>query len=755
MNLSLKKRLVLTFIFTALLPLVCLGFFSYYQTSKAIQAEAEDRLAAVRNIKAEQVTSYFETIKKQMITFSSSTMIVDAMKNFDESFNTFVQENSYTENDFISFNESLEDFYVNEFGKKFNAENKKNINAKKLLNNLPLTARALQYNYIANNNSPLGGKDALVSASDSSTYSKHHKKYHPTIQKFLAEFGYYDIFLVNNKGEIVYSVFKELDYATSLTTGPYKETNFAKAFRKAKSLNGKDDFVLEDYATYIPSYKAPASFIASPIWSGDKKIGVAVFQMPIDRLNAIMLERSGMGKTGESYLVGTNQLMRSDSFLSKNEYNVVEVFKNPEARKIESLALAEAMADKSGFISQSNYLGSDVYSSFKPIDILGLKWALIVETTEAEALKALASIKWAVFLCLIACCLLTFFVGLSLSSSISRKIRSIAQSLKNNSLKVRESSEGVNLSSARLSEAATEQAASIQETFSSIDQIRKMIKLNADAAKNSTVVSEKSTEVVGDGKDIVNNMLGSISLIAESTDEIMQEVESNNKEISNIINVISNIGDKTKVINDIVFQTKLLSFNASVEAARAGEHGKGFAVVAEEVGNLATMSGNAAEEITTMLDSSIKQVTGIVENSKAKIETLVLNSKNRVSDGSNKANECAKALDKILENVIAVDGKIKEIAISSAEQASGVGQVTQAMEQLDKSTSENTDVAQQSSGMAESLLTQSDCLNKAVESLFLLVNGGESEDTSNVYDFPVKEGHSGDDHFEFEDEGAA
>ena len=72
--------------------------------------------------------------------------------------------------------------------------------------------------------------------------------------------------------------------------------------------------------------------------------------------------------------------------------------------------------------------------------------------------------------------------------------------------------------------------------------------------------------------------------------------------------LISEIGNKTKVINDIVFQTKLLSFNASVEAARAGEHGKGFSVVAEEVGNLAHMSGNSAKEITQLLESSINRV---------------------------------------------------------------------------------------------------------------------------------------------------
>lgn len=102
-------------------------------------------------------------------------------------------------------------------------------------------------------------------------------------------------------------------------------------------------------------------------------------------------------------------------------------------------------------------------------------------------------------------------------------------------------------------------------------------------------------------------MIHSITEISESNDRIMSQVADGNRKISEIVQVISEIGNKTKVINDIVFQTKLLSFNASVEAARAGEHGKGFAVVAEEVGNLAQMSGNAAKEISDMLNGSVSR----------------------------------------------------------------------------------------------------------------------------------------------------
>jgi methyl-accepting chemotaxis protein len=118
-----------------------------------------------------------------------------------------------------------------------------------------------------------------------------------------------------------------------------------------------------------------------------------------------------------------------------------------------------------------------------------------------------------------------------------------------------------------------------------------------------------------------------------------------------VINQIQDISKKTELINDIVFQTKLLSFNASVEAARAGEQGKGFSVVAEEVGNLATMSGNAANEITSMLGASIQKVSKIVENSQNLMSSLIKKSRSKIEMGHQTSVDCSVALEEIVKNV--------------------------------------------------------------------------------------------------------
>lgn len=282
----------------------------------------------------------------------------------------------------------------------------------------------------------------------------------------------------------------------------------------------------------------------------------------------------------------------------------------------------------------------------------------------------------------------------------------------------------------KLSEASTEQAASLQETVASIDEIAAMITRNADSAATSAKMSEQSTIIAQKGKEKTEQMMESIEAIASGNDEIIKQMQKSNTEISEIVKVIQDIGLKTQVINDIVFQTKLLSFNASVEAARAGEHGKGFAVVAEEVGNLASMSGKAAHEITDMLTKSVNRVTEIVNGTKGLMDNLIRQSKEKVEFGTETARACSKALEEILANVSSVNEVVREISTASQEQSTGVREVNKAMSELDQVTQSNSGIAQDSSKAATGLNTQADRLNSLVAELTKMVGGKATEETN-------------------------
>lgn len=323
---------------------------------------------------------------------------------------------------------------------------------------------------------------------------------------------------------------------------------------------------------------------------------------------------------------------------------------------------------------------------------------------------------------------LSLLIGLGLSvlilRALGKSINQVILSLSDNSQQVTSAAQQIAASSEELSKAATEQAASLEETASSIEEMNSMVQKNAENARQASEVSRSSSESAQKGREVVTDMTRAIDEISVSNNSIMNQIDESNQQISEIVKVIAEIGNKTKVINDIVFQTKLLSFNASVEAARAGEHGKGFAVVAEEVGNLAQMSGNAAKEISSMLDGSIQKVERIVDDTKTKVDALIANGKMKIEVGTKIAQQCGHVLEEIVQNVNNVTQMAQEISSACQEQSQGVQEITRAMNQLDQVTQTNAATSEEAASAAEELSSQSESLKSTVGVLVAAIRGG-------------------------------
>jgi methyl-accepting chemotaxis protein len=321
--------------------------------------------------------------------------------------------------------------------------------------------------------------------------------------------------------------------------------------------------------------------------------------------------------------------------------------------------------------------------------------------------------------------ILGFIASFFIVSRVSTTLQQIGISVREEAERVNTSSSDIATSANQLAQASTEQAAAIQETAASIDEMSAMVKKNAENTQRSRQVATASHEVVGKGKNAVEQVIGSMELINESNAAISSQISESNRQLSEIVKVIGEIGNKTKVINEIVFQTKLLSFNASVEAARAGEHGKGFAVVAEEVGNLAQMSGSAAKDITTMLDSSIQRVESIVNETKSRVERLIGDGRSKVEQGTIVAKQCGTIFDEIVRQVSDVSVMINEISTATQEQSIGISEITKAMNQLDQATHENSTTSQNSSVSANNLEKQSSSLFSSVGDLEKIIMGSK------------------------------
>ncbi len=504
----------------------------------------------------------------------------------------------------------------------------------------------------------------LMQGFDSDDYKAALADYDSILQ-FYSQ-GFEDLFLISQKGDVVYSVKRHSDFGANLTTGQYKDTGLAHAFSKAI----KGEIVFEDFEFYAPMDNTLVSFFAAPLTDeSGKVIGVMALPRKINEVNALMGERSGMGKTGETYLVGGDQLMVSDSFLDPKNHSAVAAHSNPELGKAETESSRQALAGKTGCGISANYLGAEVLSSYTPIKIGDTTWAVIAEMNKAEAFTSIQAIKLLTAALTLICIIAIVGVALFITRSISKPIHHITNSLNLNADHVFTASLEVTSSSHTLAEGASQQAAALEETSSSLEEMSSLTLQNANNASEADKLMQKANAVV-DGAN------GSMKELTRSMEEISRASEETQKIV--------------KTIDEIAFQTNLLALNAAVEAARAGEAGAGFAVVADEVRNLAMRAADAARNTATLIEGTVKKIKA----------------------GSQLATKTSQDFLQVTESTSKVAALVTEIATASDEQSHGIGQINKAVTEMDKvvqltaaNAAENASSSEEMTGQAEQMKT--------------------------------------------------
>ena len=400
--LSIKSKLIVMLLTVSSSSILVTAYLGYQSGKSNLTDRVFNQLTSVRASKAYQIESYFKTIRNHIQTLSNDPSVGTALSEFT---------NAYRQLEAVPLpnnaSAKLTAYYQNEFLPKL-AQTEQ---GSPVLNSfLPeaIASNYLQYHYIANNSNPIGKKHLLDKANDSSEYSRLHERYHPIFRNIIEKFGYYDLFLIDPDGRIVYTVYKETDFASSLTVGAYNESNLARLFASVRRSKEKDYARIIDLESYAPSYGAPAAFIAAPIYNQDKFIGVLAIQVPVDEINNVMTgnrkwEADGLGKSGETYLVGQDYLMRSVSrFLieTPEEYlkTLVSLGVNSEtinrirqyktsilAQAVKTTAVEESMMGKQDIKIIRDYRDVPVLSSYSLLQIEGLKWAILSEIDLAEA----------------------------------------------------------------------------------------------------------------------------------------------------------------------------------------------------------------------------------------------------------------------------------------------------------------------------------------------------------------------------------
>ncbi|GGK17401.1 methyl-accepting chemotaxis protein [Salinarimonas ramus] len=702
-GLKIEAKLPATIVGFAMLVGIGVGAASYWRAADALVTIKQDDLAAIADDRARQLGAYLASIEQDLRITAQSPFVAEALESFTAGYDALGAD----------------------------------------------ATTVLKRAYIRENPNPLGSKHLLDRGDAGAAYDDAHAAYHPWFRTLLEERGYYDIFLFDAEGRLVYTVFKEEDFATGFASGAgeWARTALGEAFRAARPA-GEGAISFFDFEPYAPSADAPASFISTPIVADGRTVGVLAFQMPIDTINTVMSAASGLGETGETLIVGTDRLARNDSRLT--EANDIL------ATRVDGPAIDAALEGRHVVVESTGADGTPHLKVGTPLSFHGTTWAIVASqgTTEIGApLVAMRNMMILTALVLFAAAAIGgWLIARTLTVPITRLVRTMGEIadgrlgvaidgteradeigamsravavFKENALarerleaeaqreRDRERQRQAQLDTliarfrdliSRTIAGMREGTGTMRDTAGHLASVAGNAVTRAGAARSASMTAANEVQSVAAAAE---QLAASIREIAEQAQRATGVVgrasevaERTNARVGGLSESADRIGAVVEMIDAIAAQTNLLALNATIEAARAGEAGKGFAVVAAEVKTLAGQTGKATAEIA-------EQIAAVQSAASSSVEAI------REIDAA--VREIRSFMGAIAAAVEQQDAATKEISHSISVASNGSTEATRNVDTVTAAIDETSSEASRVNKVSDDLNAVAGELATAVE----------------------------------------
>ncbi|WP_341940697.1 adenylate/guanylate cyclase domain-containing protein [Microbacterium sp. LWH10-1.2] len=441
-GLSIQSKLLIMLLGVSLVASVVVGAIGFINGRQSLHAASVDQLITIRSMRAAELTDAVHTMRLDASlhsrNLSAQTLSTQLNAAFDD-----LQQREITEEQ----QEQLETYYADTFIPELEARSDDEFGSEAFIPQSN-AGRYLQLQYTVKNQDFDADYDALLTDNDSgdgSTYAAAADRYGDYFTRLIQQAGYEDALLLNLDGDVVFSAYKGVDLGTNVNTGPYRDTSFAETYREVIATNSVDSVGMTDFERWIPSMDVPAIWVVSPVGNDSRITGAIAFQVPLSRINDVMTggegwKGQGLGDTGEVYLVGRDDLMRSTSRIlvehpdtyadrlvsvgiaKDTAERIVDVGGTVLLQPVNTKAVAEAQAGRSGTIEGRDYIGGESVTAYAPLDIEGLDWVIIARIDTSEAFAPVADFTRTVLLSLLGILLAVSVLSLVLAQVFTRPI---------------------------------------------------------------------------------------------------------------------------------------------------------------------------------------------------------------------------------------------------------------------------------------------------------------------------------------------